>query len=158
MKIAELLTEGMYIVKSKDGVEKRFKDADSAEAKAWKESTAKKTKVAVYSQKYWEGKDDGERIVPWTKITVDEIADQFDAIASDQGFGRIDDWTKQKNGETKVEGVDVATVGVRMAFSFGKEDDMGLDVEGDERISDSQYIQLRRDVKDPRKLVFAGYK
>lgn len=45
MKVSQLLTEGAFVVKSKDGVEKRFKNPDSPEAKAWKEKTVGK-KVA----------------------------------------------------------------------------------------------------------------
>ena len=45
------LNEGMYVVKSKDGVEKRFKDADSADAKTWKSSTQKKATVNREAQK-----------------------------------------------------------------------------------------------------------
>lgn len=48
MKVTQLLNEGMYVVKNRDGVEKRFKSADSADAKAWKDSSsAKPTKVKV---------------------------------------------------------------------------------------------------------------
>lgn len=39
---ANPVTEGMFVVKSKDGVEKRFKSADSADAKAWQNNNAKK--------------------------------------------------------------------------------------------------------------------
>lgn len=159
-KHREKMNEGMWVVKSKDGIEKRFKDADSSEAKAWKTSEQKKpskVKLAAGSQAYWETKDDGDRIVPWTKISTEEISDQFDGIARQQGMGRIEDWTAQGKSEMKVDDVDTATIKVRMMFSFGKEDDLGLDVKGDERVSDSQNIRLRRDTKDPKKLVFAGY-
>lgn len=36
------VNEGKFIVKNKDGEEKRFKDLNSAEAKAWKSSTSTK--------------------------------------------------------------------------------------------------------------------
>lgn len=160
MKISELLNEGMYVVKSKDGVEKRFKDVNSAEAKAWAASTRKKSKLERYSQEWWEDKEAKFHNVldlPWTKITPDEVSDQFKKIARAQGFGRIDDWSVAGRGEVKVDGVFCAVAVVRMMFSFGKEDDMGLDVEGDERVSDSEYIKLRRDTKNPNKLVFAGF-
>lgn len=162
MKIAELLNEGMYVVKSKDGVEKRFKDANSAEAKAWKDSTQKKTvtKFPKYGKVYWSRKADDYNYdgkLPWSKIDSMEVGDQFEKIAKEQGFGRVEDFHVTKRDEMNVDGVTVATVSVRMVFSFGKEDDLGLDVEGDERVSDSQYIKLRRDTKHPEKLVFAGY-
>lgn len=162
MKIKELLNEGMYVVKSKDGVEKRFKDANSAEAKAWAESTRKKVKAEKYSQAWWEQKYskyewENDDAFPWSKISNEEVADQFDKIAKEQGFGRIEDWTVSGRTERKVEGVDTAIAVIRMTFSFGKEDDMGLDVEDGERISDAEYIKLRRDTKNPKKLVFMGY-
>lgn len=53
------LSEGMFVVKNQDGVEKRFKDSNSPEANAWK-STSKKpsTKIVPYSDDYWQDKKD----------------------------------------------------------------------------------------------------
>lgn len=165
-----LMTEGAYVVKSKDGVEKRFKSADSAEAKAWAASTQKKpakVKAEKYSQAWWDDKYLDNKsgymagthsVFPSTKIDELEVGDQFDKIAKQEGLGRVEDWTVGGRGTSEVDGVRVATISIRMMFSFGKEDDLGLDVEGDERVSDTQYITLRRDTKNPKKLVFAGYK
>jgi len=160
MKVSELF-EGMYVVKNKDGKEKRFKTAESPEAKAWKESSSpSKVQLTAYSQAWWEKKDEtatSSLILPWDKIDSDDVSEQFDRIAKEHGFGRIEDWYVQGRGEVKVDDVHSATVKVRMVFSFGKEDDLGLDIKGDERVSDSQYVKLRRDTTNPKKLVFAGY-
>lgn len=156
----ERAAKGVWVIKNKDGVERRFKDDESAAAIAWKNSSSpSKVKVAVHSQAYWEKKEEaGAVLLPWSRITIEELADQFDHLSSEAGFGRVDDWTIGRHYEVSVSGVDTAHVAVRVAYSFGKEDDMGLDVEGDERISDSQQIIVRRDVTRPSKLVFAGYR
>jgi len=156
------VSEGMFVVKNKDGKEKRFKDDNSAEAKAWKQSSTKKSsvKLAAYSQAYWEYKEQNATssiVLPWDKIDPTEIGDQFDRISAEQGFGRMDDFTVLGQSFGEVDGVKVRKVKVRMVFSFGKEDDLGLDVKNDERISDVQTITLRRDTINPKKLVFAGY-
>lgn len=52
MKIQELF-EGSFVVKNKDGKEKRFKDADSVEAKAFKVSSTKKASPEKYSKQWW---------------------------------------------------------------------------------------------------------
>lgn len=159
MKLHEL-TEA-WVVKNKDGKEKRFKDQNSQEAKDWKKASSKKSvKTAVYSQKYWEAKENDlkyEGLLPWSKITENELSEQFEGIAFANGLGRVDDYRIVKRGEEKVDGVDTATAVISMVFSFGKEDDIGLAVKGDERVSDKQVVQLRRDAKTPKKLIFAGY-
>lgn len=163
MKISELF-EGMFVVKNKDGKEKRFKDKTSPEAKEFAlSSSPKKTtvKVPVYGQLYWQQKEadaNFEGLLPWSRIQSDEVSAQFASIAEQHGLGRIDDFTLGSRGYVEAENIkQVASVVVRMSFSFGKEDDLGLDIEGDERVSDSQNIKLRRDTKFPKKLVFAGY-
>lgn len=45
--LERLLGEGVFVVKSLDGVEKRFKDANSPEAIEWKNKEAKKRKPTV---------------------------------------------------------------------------------------------------------------
>ena len=169
--LTELLTlsedwsvnEGTYVVKNKDGKEKRFKDSYSPEAEAWKKSSSPKAKETApkFSQRYWELKDadfDYEGLVPWSKIGDHEIADQFEGIAKHEGLGQIDDWYPQGKQEySSKDGVTIRVVPIRMTFSFGKEDDLGLDIKDGERVSDAQYITLARDTKNPKKLVFAGY-
>jgi hypothetical protein len=50
MKINDLVAEGTFVVKSKDGVEKRFKSATSPEALEWKEKTVRKPRAASPSK------------------------------------------------------------------------------------------------------------
>lgn len=46
MKLSDILFEGMWVIKSKDGVEKRFKDDKSEAAQAWANSIQKKQRAA----------------------------------------------------------------------------------------------------------------
>ena len=156
----EGLNEGMYVIKSKDGVEKRFKDADSADAKAWKEKTAKKTnvKIALYSDAYWEKKesdsDDSNFLTPWKKIgEQDNDSDQIDRIVKDMHGAGKTDWTLGKVSEMKRDGTSCATRVVRVMFEYGPEDDMGVD----EPTSDTQSIMIARDPKKPKQLDFINY-
>lgn len=154
------MNEGMFVVKSKDGVEKRFKDTDSAEAKAWKEQTAKKTnvKLAVYSDAYWEKKeddsDDRDFMTPWTKIGErGDDSDQIERLVKDQHGAGQTDWTLGKVGEMKREGTSCATRVVRIMFEYGPDDDMGVD----EPTSDTQSILVARNPKKPKQLDFVNY-
>lgn len=156
MKITELF-EGMYVVKSKDGVEKRFKDADSAEAKAWKEKTAKNIKPAVYSDAYWEKKeeesDDYDFVTPWKKIgNLNSDSDQIERLVRDQYVGKTD-WTLGRADEMKRDGTSCATRVVRVMFEYGPDDDMGVD----EPVSDVQSILVARDPKKPKQIDFVKY-
>ena len=159
------LREGMYVVKSKDGVEKRFKDADSDEAKAWKEQTAKKATVKFekYSQPYWDreyekSEFDEERVWPWDIVTRydlegDDLAAAFEA--SGHNIEHVDSWDYVRKGHKIVNGVDCAGAVVRMTYFYTKDDDIGID--GDEPVSDSQNILVVRNPKDPKKLIFGGF-
>ena len=99
------MNEGMHVVKSKDGIEKRFKDVNSVEAKSWKENTAKKmsVKLAVYSDSYWEKKesnsDDSNFLTPWEKIGQQgDDSDQIERLVKDQHSAGKIDWTLGKTG------------------------------------------------------------
>jgi len=150
------VNEGMYVVKSKDGVEKRFRDADSAEAKAWKEKTAKNIKLAVYSNAYWEKKeedsDDYDFVTPWKKIGDAEV-DAIEAIVRDQHGAGQTDWTFGKAGEMDREGTSCATRVIRVQFEYGPDDDMGVD----EPVSDTQAILVGRNPKKPKQIDFIKY-
>jgi hypothetical protein len=160
MKVSDLF-EGMYVVKSADGVEKRFKDANSAEAKAWKEKTAKKAKPAKYSPQWWtekwekSGFDDYDTLWPWTKISADDAA-EIEKIAKDIFGGRMDDLSIISHSEITLEsGQDVAVATIRATFEWSEEDDIGI---RGEPVSDMQTFKVMRDDKNPKKLVFTGYK
>ena len=159
--------KGMWVIKNKDGVEKRFKDDESPAAKAWKESSKPKRAPAVkaekYSQEWWEAKEEKggyDVLTPWTRIELgmghgELSTDELEAVGKDQGFGNVDDFHKLGTGETKVDGVYCATIRVRVVAVYTKEDDLGI--EGDEPVSDSYNVMLRRDTKNPEKFVFMRY-
>ena len=165
MKIVEL-NEGMYVVKSQDGVEKRFRDASSAEAKEWKASTSKKpAKKSVptekFTQEWWDYKEekaDGDGVYPWSKIGQYEL--DFDVLkdAFEQaGYGaqNIDDWSIVKKIDTKLNGVTTAAAQLRVVYVYTKDDDIGI--EGDDPVSDSGLINVARSTKNPNKFIFTGY-
>ena len=159
----EGLNEGMYVVKSKDGVEKRFKDADSIDAKAWKEKTAKKAsvKLAAYSDAYWkkkeldaDGANSSDFTTPWKKIGEQgDDTDQIEKLVKDQHGGGKTDWTFGKSDEMKRDGTSCATRIVRIMFEYGPDDDMGVD----EPTSDTQSIVVARNPKKPNQLDFIKY-
>lgn len=154
--LAELLNlnEGMWVVKSMDGVEKRFKDRDSAEAKEWASSIKKKpTKVKApkFSQEWWEAQD--PEVSPWEKIDEYRDSDEIQRIAAEQFGKAMDDWSVEKKFNKVVNGVDCAHATIRVTYTYGPEDDMGHD----EEVSDAERIVVRRDVKKPETLVFAGF-
>lgn len=159
------INEGMYVVKSKDGVEKRFKDDDSAEAKAWRQKIAKKAVAPKekFTAEWWDYKAEKDHqggnfdgVYPWSKIDrysldVEALSDVFD----DAGFNpkHVDDFSVIGKADKKINGVDCAGVKIRVSYSFDKEDDMGVD----SFISDAQNIIAVRDPKNPAKYIFAGY-
>ncbi len=154
MKVTEILNEGVFVVKSKDGVERRFKDADSVEAKAWQSSTQLKTKFPKYGKIYWERQADNpdyNGLLPWDKIQSHEVEDQLEKIIRQGSFGRVEDYHVVRQGTMNVEGLNLATVTVRIMQSFDKEE------AADEGVLDTQNIRLRRDNKRPEKLVFATF-
>lgn len=153
MKVQDLF-EGTWVIKNKDGKEKRFKDDTSPEAKAWASSSSPvKTKVAAYSQKYWDRKKDESEsysdVFPSTKIDP-----QSKDIEGMPGFSHnVDDLHVQKRSTAEFNGVMCATADIRVVMAFDKDDDMGLD----EPTSDAVYIRVRRDEKKPKTLVFVKY-
>lgn len=70
MKVTQLL-EGMYVVKNRDGVEKRFKDPKGVQALSWQESGKKAEKADVKELKAEQAKNDLN--VVWNAIS--RIAD-----------------------------------------------------------------------------------
>ncbi len=148
---------GMWIIKNKDGKERRFKDDESPEAIAWKNSSSPKKapKVALYSKEYWEAKEDaGADLLPWTKIRDDYAAtDKIEQIVKDQ-FGDITyDWTIGKMSEKLRDGVPCATADIRVMYEIKPEDDLGVD----EPTSDAQGIIVGRNPKNPKKIDFLGF-
>lgn len=68
MKVSQLLTEGAFVVKSKDGVEKRFKNPDSPEAKAWKASLQQKPVKIPKNDGYQAELEENAVKLVWTAI------------------------------------------------------------------------------------------
>lgn len=81
LQAEKALLEGAWVVKSKDGVEKRFKREDSPEAKAWSQTVAKKSMAKTPDEKAKEKE---------LKASIEAQADKllFGAIL------RIGEWTQ----------------------------------------------------------------
>lgn len=157
MLLKELLSihEGMFVVKNKDGKEKRFKDANSAEARAWKqsESPKKAPKAAKYSQEWWHDQD--VDVYPDDKITHDDSGQIDKIVTKEMGGLKPEDWSFGKHYSKEVNGVTVAGRVVRAGWMITKDDDLGT---GDEPVEHYENFGVVRDVKDPSKFVFDGYK
>jgi hypothetical protein len=159
--------KGMWVIKNKDGVEKRFKDDESPEAKAWKSSNTAKRPSAVpkekFSKEWWQYQEDNdktfEKIMPWTKIDKYDLdsaslKDAFQAAGWKEK--NVDDWSVIGRGtEINIKGVPCAAVEIRVVYVFTKDDDMGI--EGDEPVSDSGSFFAARSPKDPKKYIFARH-
>ena len=146
------LDEGMFVVKNLDGVEKRFKDDTSPEAKAWAKTKSEKTKSSIkFSDAWWEEQD--LDVTPKTQIV--DASDEIDSIVKDHFGGKhiTTDWTLGSKGTIEVEGTTCATRVIRVMYEHKPESDLGHD----EPVSDSQNIVVRRDRKNPNKIVFVKY-
>lgn len=146
-------TKGMWIIKNLNGVEKRFKDDESPEAIAWKNSFKQPTiKHEKYSYGWWINVSQAET-KPWDRIDTYDSGDQIEKLVREHiDFERME-WSANHHSFTLVDGVKVARVNLRVMFEAGPEDDLGLE----ETVQDSQNIILERDARNPKKLVFAGY-
>lgn len=154
----ESMNEGMFVVKSKDGVEKRFPNAASAEAKAWKDSTRKNVKVRAYSDQYWEDKDeasdDRNFITPKSKIRGDDsAASAIQRLAEKDHGNAVMDWTVADKGTMEREDTTCAVAQVRVTFKYDKDDDMGVDGS----TSDVQSMLVARDPTKPHRIDFIKY-
>lgn len=168
MKVSELITEGAFVVKNKDGKEKRFKSAESPDALAWKNSsTAKKKAAEKYSDEWWDEKKkdfnyDGR--FPDERISADELGGGVLAdILKDETGHEINDFSIRVRNTMKVGSTTVARAMLRVVYEFDMRD-MGYDEKTiaqsgntDGKGLESMYINVRRDVKNPSKIVFAGY-
>jgi hypothetical protein len=155
----QIAGKGMWVIKNKDGKERRFKDDESPAAKAWKDSSSPKKpeKVPQYSDAYWERKEeqDPDIVLPWSPIRGDDAAyDQIDAIVKDEFNMKTVDWTfSGKNGEQKRDGTSCAVQAVRVSYEVTPEDDLGVE----HITSDSQTIYIARNPKKPSKIEFLKY-
>lgn len=149
MLLKEILAKGRWVVSNKDGKEKRFKDANSAEARAWKDSSS--SKAAKYSQEWWDNQDAEHR--PADKITMDDD-NQIDRILAKESHRKPDDWTFSGHYTKNVNGVIVAGRVIRAGWVITKDDDLGVE----DDVEHYENFGIVRDVKNPTKFVFDGYK
>ena len=160
------LSEGTFVIKSKDGVEKRFKNADSTEALDWKETVAKKKAAPVekYTNEWWYKRqmasDDFRGvIIPAAKIDLgvsngDLKIEDLEKMGEQLGFANVDDYHLVRHGYMNVDGYrGVATATIRVVAVYEPEDDIGVD----ETTSETYTVIVRRDVKDPKKFVFVRF-
>jgi hypothetical protein len=160
------LDEGTWVVKNKDGKEKRFKDTDSPEALAWKNSSAApKKKAEKYSDEWWEaqratGKHDGK--MPYTAIDQAEL--EFGVLAdlvNPKGY-EINDFYITSKGDMMIDGTTVAVATVRMTYEYDMKElgytDADIERSGaqDGRGLESMYLKVRRDRANPNKIVLVG--
>lgn len=151
MKFIQLY-EGAYVIKNKDGKEKRFKDSNSSEAKAWKDSSTLKRsplpKAERFSADWWIDKE-GDR--PWDRI---EDGEDVNKILKKEMGKEPGDWTFGRHYMKMVDGVNVAGRIVKATFVYGPNDDMGVEQE----VENTENYGVIRDVKNPKKLIFDGWK
>jgi hypothetical protein len=161
MKIKELLSEGMWVVKNKDGKERRFKDSNSPDARAWAASFSKKPeKMEKYSDAWWNdqhwyGKLTGpmpdSKIVAGPEGIMSEDIEKMDEV----GIDAVEDFTITRNGRMMVGKTTCATADIRVLVSYDAKE-MGVEHD-QERIEESVYIRVRRNEEDPRKFVFVSF-
>jgi hypothetical protein len=164
MKINELLNEGMWVVKNKDGQEKRFKDSNSPDARAWVASSSKKPekmeKMEKYSDAWWDdlhwtGKHEGP--MPDSKIVAGPAGIMSEDIEKmdEAGIDAVEDFTITRNGRMMFGKTTCATADIRVLVSYDAKE-MGVEHD-QERIEESVYIRVRRNEEDPRKFVFVSF-
>ena len=169
MKVNDLFEA--WVIKNKDGKEKRFKDANSPDAVAWKNSSspkkAPKAKLEKYSDAWWDEKNwtgDYDGVMPDKKITdLDLSYGVLAKILKDESSNELNDFHVTSSGTMKVGNTTVATARVRVTYEFDMKD-MGYDDETisksgnqDGRGLESIYVKVRRDHQKPEKIIFAGY-
>lgn len=142
------LNEGAYVIKNKDGKEKRFKDSNSPEANAWASSSAP-AKLAKYSQEWWDASD--MEVVPSTPISGKDDVEINRIVKSE--FTLTADWSLGKKSIVKRQDVDCAAILVRVSYEITPEDNLGVENTTEE----SQAILVARDPKKPNKLEFVKY-
>ena len=170
LKTGSMTVFEAWVIKNKDGKEKRFKNANSPEALTWKNSSSpKKEKKTLekYSDAWWDEKNwtgDYEGVMPDKKITdLDLSAGKLAAALKGEMTSEINDYHVMSGGTMKIGNTTVATARVRVTYEFDMKD-MGYDDETiansgneDGRGLESVYVKVRRDPKKPENIVFVGY-
>lgn len=149
------ISEGVYVVKNKSGDEKRFKDANSDEAKAWKSSESKSKNLEKYTQEWWKVKErrDYDAIVPWSPITESDVYPQLKKFVKDTWGATQYDLSSMMGAtsEKLVDGVKCTTRYIRVMVMHEVDHDAGLEND----VEESYRIQVWRDPKNPKKLNFS---
>lgn len=162
MKFSELINEGNWLIKNKDGLQKRFKDAKSQAALDWKNSSSPKKpeKPKTYSQQWWDDKEAAagystDGVYPGDKIDRNDVDDGLvqKLIKSSMtiSHSNVTDWHFGRTSTVERDGVDCASIDVNVSLLFTKDDDLGLDNDVEEMDS----ITIARDPKNPKKLTLA---
>lgn len=157
MRFTDILKEAMWVIKSKDGVEKRFKNDTSPEAIAWKDTVAKKpakAKIVKYSNEWWVEREDDVSYLPWDKITDTE---PNDAIEADVGGSFVptgyQHWSRVRSGEERIDGTFVSFTVVSLFVTYGPEDDLGVTHE----VEDSVLVKISRDRTNPENVTIKSF-
>ena len=147
-----LMLEGKWLIKNKDGKEKKFPNPNSDDAIAWQNSytlpSASKTRRDA---------ERAARIADHSAactrtITSDDLIDIGDVLRDE--FSNIGDVSISRNrGTTNIDGVEVASAVLRVFVQYSSDDDLGLDHD----VEDIVHVKVARDPKQPSKLVFIGY-
>lgn len=169
------VSEGTFVIKSKDGVEKRFKKT-GPESDAWAKTVAKKPagKFEKYSKAYWEreeqkawDKNASDFVLPWDPIDRDALDPlSLRGALMDAGFTSIEDYSIIGKSYTLKDGdMPVAAIKLNVQVVHDLTADFGYDqhtidaMHGvqDGKVLDLQGIVVARDTKDPKKMVFKDY-
>lgn len=149
MKISELL-EAAWVIKNKDGKEKRFKDSNSPEAKAWAASSAK-LKTPMYSKEWWDKKvaSSYDVIAPWESIHDGDIpsATIKAAVKDLYGSSAYDIMGTKRLADTTVDGVRCARIALNVMVLHTAADDLGIENDAEEIYK----ITFTRRIDDPKK-------
>ena len=159
------IAEGAFVIKSKDGVQKRFKNADSPEAIEWKNKVARPPKVKAerFTDEWWH--KSASIVIPRSRIgqydlfhggLEKQLKDHFVSSA-------INDFYIVDRGFTNRDGTTCATAIVRVVYEFDMKD-MGYD---DKTIAqsgnenglglESVTIKVARNRENPKKIDFLAY-
>lgn len=152
-----------WVIKNQDGRERRFKDKDSADALAWKNSSSpKKEKVVAYTDEWWDTRVDRgfDGVTPDDRIDTYDSSDEIGALFKQTaGNWDINDLHVIARIPVKVDGTTCATATIRVSYEYDlKElgmpaDDESITMHGNDGVGlESTTITVRRDRQNPSKL------
>ena len=177
-ELLNLISEA-WVIKNKDGREKRFKDKDSAEAKAWKASSnpPPKKKFALYTDEWWTAQMDKamakhgwNRYADHFGMMPDDPIDTHDSYEEllaifkrSNGDWDINDLHTIKHHQVVVDGTTCAAVTLQITYEYDlrdlgiPDDDESFVAHGNDGVGiESATMTVRRDRKTPSKLVLVS--